>query len=385
MVMEVPTRPASRRGSWLDRFIPRPLRAEPGTLYRSRLFVSLWFVVVCLASGSALGFSFLSPKALGSYNLPVFVGSLLLYTATSYAFYFSYSLRLAVHGLMMSVMFAVFGVALILVLKYQLLTFMLLPVPVIAFILGGRWSGVFWTLMMVALQILLIYLFSNGYGASFDFGVINPVIGRNADLAVNVMVIGLVIASCITYEIIVARLQAELELEKSHFVHLANHDPLTELPNRLAFESYTRNLMAQSDKLGQRFTLIYMDVDNFKQVNDSFGHLAGDELLKEVASRLRQAVRDEDYVARLSGDEFAMVIPGLGKDALASRRIEKLRRHLQQDIAVGEGNYRPSASFGKVVYPRDAQTYEELLGAADLAMYSYKGRSKVPPAAQGCA
>ena len=157
---------------------------------------------------------------------------------------------------------------------------------------------------------------------------------------------------------------------------LAHRDPLTGLPNRRLFEDRLEIALAQAHRYRHRVALIYVDLDRFKQVNDGFGHAAGDELLKEVAERLGASVREGDTVARLGGDEFTLLLPGIhyAEDlaAISRKLVESLRRpfHLQgRDVHV-------TASGGISLYPEDGEDGEALLKSADTAMYRAKERGR---------
>ncbi|HKZ30757.1 MAG TPA: EAL domain-containing protein, partial [Vicinamibacteria bacterium] len=157
---------------------------------------------------------------------------------------------------------------------------------------------------------------------------------------------------------------------------LAHRDPLTGLPNRRLFEDRLEIALAQAHRYRHRVALIFVDLDRFKQVNDGFGHAAGDELLKEVAERLGASVREGDTVARLGGDEFTLLLPGIhyAEDlaAISRKLVESLRRpfHLQgRDVHV-------TASGGISLYPEDGEDGEALLKSADTAMYRAKERGR---------
>jgi len=157
---------------------------------------------------------------------------------------------------------------------------------------------------------------------------------------------------------------------------LAHRDPLTGLPNRRLFEDRLEIALAQAHRYRHRVALIFVDLDRFKQVNDGFGHAAGDALLKEVAERLGASVREGDTVARLGGDEFTLLLPGIhyAEDlaAISRKLVESLRRpfNLQgREVHV-------TASGGISLYPEDGEDGEALLKSADTAMYRAKERGR---------
>ena len=155
---------------------------------------------------------------------------------------------------------------------------------------------------------------------------------------------------------------------------LADHDPLTKVYNRRRFEADLDKILRRATRYGHGGALLYLDIDEFKLVNDTGGHSAGDELLCLVAKRMRESRRATDLPARLGGDEFAMVLDET--DAEGAKRVaEKLVRGLSSiTIPLGDSLHRVSVSLGMVLYPQHGQTVQELLTNADLAMYHAKRR-----------
>jgi diguanylate cyclase (GGDEF)-like protein len=154
--------------------------------------------------------------------------------------------------------------------------------------------------------------------------------------------------------------------------HLALYDVLTDLPNRVLFSDRLHHAVSMAARRRGSFCLLMLDLDRFKEVNDSLGHLAGDQLLKQVASRLTEALRESDTVARLGGDEFA-VISGFDIEVdnavLAARKI---LRTLAKPFSLGETAVKISASVGIARYPDHGQDAETLVRHADIAMYAAK-------------
>ncbi|WP_057833059.1 bifunctional diguanylate cyclase/phosphodiesterase [Colwellia sp. TT2012] len=163
------------------------------------------------------------------------------------------------------------------------------------------------------------------------------------------------------------RKQAEQQLK-----HLALHDPLTGLPNRLLFQDRLQQAIALAKRHGHKFAVFFMDLDNFKIINDTMGHEVGDELLKEVALRLSETGRDMDTVARLGGDEFAFIINKIDTIADAVNFAQRFNKLLKTPIEVNGNNINIGSSIGVTIYPDDADNSEELLRNADIAMYQAK-------------
>lgn len=176
-----------------------------------------------------------------------------------------------------------------------------------------------------------------------------------------------------------------LEAANRQLRHLASHDVLTGLPNRMLLEDRITQAIAQAERQSHQFALLVIDLDRFKLINDSLGHRAGDDLLREVAQRLKKAVRAIDTTARLGGDEFVILLGGpvTQQEALevGARSIEVMEpaiRLLGIDVHV-------SPSIGIALYPRDGASVDALLARADAAMYSAKqrGRNNVQCYAEG--
>lgn len=161
------------------------------------------------------------------------------------------------------------------------------------------------------------------------------------------------------------------------FEFLATHDELTDLPNRTLFLDRIHQAITRAERQGSTFAVLFIDIDNFKPVNDSHGHQAGDQLLREIASRLRLCTRAIDTIARFGGDEFVLLIDEatLVEANLAAVRI---REHLQHPITVDTQQVQVSASIGISLYPGDGMDAQTLLKKADTAMYQAKevGKNK---------
>ena len=172
---------------------------------------------------------------------------------------------------------------------------------------------------------------------------------------------------------ITARKQLEVELRasKEHLKHLANHDPLTDLPNRRCFQEFVEATVARHAGAGRSFHLALLDVDTFKEINDSFGHHAGDQLLQTVAARLTAHCPRDGFIARLGGDEFGIILSD-ASPAAAAAILEGILQSLRQPIEIGVNTRRSSASLGVAIFPRDGRNSEALLKAADLALYHAK-------------
>src|SRR5690606_14133479 len=157
---------------------------------------------------------------------------------------------------------------------------------------------------------------------------------------------------------------------------LANFDALTRLPNRRLFRDRLTHEVANAQRRNSTFALLFIDLDRFKQVNDFFGHDAGDELLVQAARRIKRCVRDADTVARLGGDEFTVILGDLHNTDHIEQLVQKLLDALAQPFSLGSEKAFLTASVGIAVYPDDARTAEELIRKADQAMYAAKTAGK---------
>ena len=179
--------------------------------------------------------------------------------------------------------------------------------------------------------------------------------------------------------------QLQLEIEERRRVekqirHMATHDSLTGLGNRVLFLEHLGREASYIDRHGGQFALLFIDIDGFKAVNDGYGHITGDHLLVAIANRLRSAVRQEDIVARLSGDEFAVIIAPIASLESAEHKAQDIVQLLSEPYALSPGDQsisvKVSASVGVAVYPHHTDVPTELVRLADKAMYEVKQSGK---------
>jgi diguanylate cyclase (GGDEF)-like protein len=168
--------------------------------------------------------------------------------------------------------------------------------------------------------------------------------------------------------------RAERELE-----HRANHDSLTGLVNRHCLRTELQAAIDHAANEGGGLSLLYIDLDGFKRVNDRGGHAVGDRLLRELAGRMQQGVGQNDLVARVGGDEFVVLLPDC-RDVQAAREVgDSLRARLTAPYRLPEGLFQLDASIGMATFPADGADAEALLRHADRVMYAAKhdGRTRV--------
>lgn len=174
--------------------------------------------------------------------------------------------------------------------------------------------------------------------------------------------------------------QEELKQRKQledEFRHKALHDTLTHLPNRVLFSDRLEQAIKKKKRKKQaEFAVFYLDLDNFKQVNDTFGHTEGDRVLEIVAKRLSSIIRTEDTVSRFGGDEFLMLVEGIGDITVAELFVGKIQTHISRPISICNHQIQISCSVGYTVSSQGLKTCQEYIDTADQYMYSVKNLNK---------
>lgn len=173
---------------------------------------------------------------------------------------------------------------------------------------------------------------------------------------------------------ITGKVIAEQKLQKSHsdLDYLAHHDPVTQLSNRIMFHVHLDHAINVARREKSGFAVLFLDLDDFKKINDSLGHMAGDELLQILARRFSRTLRDSDLIARFGGDEFAfLVVPASSHDEV-STVANKVLSEARKPFDLARGRYNLSASIGISLFPGDAGDVDTLIQHADLAMYHAK-------------
>jgi len=170
-----------------------------------------------------------------------------------------------------------------------------------------------------------------------------------------------------THEDITERWRAEKQV-----AHMACHDALTDLPNRILFREELETAIKRADRSGEHVAVLYLDLDHFKDVNDSLGHSFGDDLLRAVADRLRACLRASDTVARLGGDEFAVIQSAMDQPQAAATLASRICRSIKAPFEIGVHQVVVDVSIGVSIAPKDGVEPDELLKNADLALYGAK-------------
>jgi diguanylate cyclase (GGDEF)-like protein/PAS domain S-box-containing protein len=160
--------------------------------------------------------------------------------------------------------------------------------------------------------------------------------------------------------------------ETEHLRHIAQYDQLTGIPNRYLLLDRIDHLIAQYERNNTAFTLLYFDLDKFKQMNDDNGHSFGDQVLKTVAERINCHIRKSDMVARIGGDEFVVLLENTGKHSDIETAIKTITNAINQGIIIDGKTLTVDCSIGRAIYPKDGSDSDKLLSHADKDMYNIK-------------
>jgi diguanylate cyclase (GGDEF)-like protein len=169
---------------------------------------------------------------------------------------------------------------------------------------------------------------------------------------------------------------AERKLLEEQICYVANHDDLTGLPNRVLFRDRLETARSQAARNKKKLAILFVDLDGFKAVNDTYGHQAGDKLLQQVSVRLQATVRQSDTVARIGGDEFVVLLNNIDNIEDAEPVALKILESFKQAILVEGHSTKIGGSLGIAVYPDHSEDTEKLIAYADSAMYRIKKTGK---------
>ena len=356
----------------IDKYIPVSLKRNYETQYRARVFftvvalyslmlllieVWLFFIASTTDKGRILG-SIILGLMFAGYLLAIFIARIIS------------SLSLPAH---LTVGITTIGIACgILVsggpLHAPAIAMNILPI-IMAFILIGKRAGLVWTQIILTIHVALIV--ASAYGVTF-IQLLPPHMLPSQHLAHWLITYTAMIGLMFIFDSLNTRLKAERDAERLRFEHLASHDPLTNLANRLQFDISLNKSMNRGDRHQKMIALFYIDLDDFKPVNDELGHDAGDIVLKEISSRLEANVRNMDTVARLGGDEFGIIFEDISDISRLGPMADKLLKAIAKPIKQLDSKPAVNASIGIAVYPLHTNTKEELVRFADMAMYNAK-------------
>jgi diguanylate cyclase (GGDEF)-like protein len=267
--------------------------------------------------------------------------------------------------------------ALVLVLSMLVLTRLMMqyidllrPAEVVLFVLlpGVLWAALRFSVIGASLAIFLSALIVLGVGVVSFGGLTGATTPRDV-FALQISMMTMSLGGLFVSAALAERRYSEMRLDM-----LANHDPLTGLPNRSYFQDFLGHALARAQRDRSQVSLLFIDLDRFKHINDTQGHVVGDQVLRIVADRLGKQLRADDFVARLGGDEFAVILTHPPASRAASRVARKLIKALAESFKLDQRRYAISASIGISVYPDDGLDANTLLRQADLAMYQAKQR-----------
>lgn len=244
------------------------------------------------------------------------------------------------------------------------------PAEIVLFVLlpGVLWAALRFSVTGASLAIFLAALIVLGVSA-VSFGGFAGVAMPREVFALQISMVTMALGGLFVSAALTERRYSEMRLDM-----LANHDPLTGLPNRSYFHDFLGHALARAQREKFQVSLLFIDLDRFKHINDSQGHEVGDQVLRVVANRLDELLRADDFVARLGGDEFAIILMHPPASRAASGVARKLLKALAEPFKLERRRYTVSASIGISVFPDDGLDANTLLRQADLAMYQAKQR-----------
>lgn len=254
-------------------------------------------------------------------------------------------------------------------LEAAVTTPLILAMPVLGFLIAGKQWGIFWA--VASGLSMAVFFIADRMGVTFP-----DVLGEDVRILTYFMVweMALVmISACLyVYESQLQALSKKVEAQTERFAYQATHDQLTGLCNRDLFASHAHKAIQFALAENVKAAIIYIDLDDFKPINDTHGHHIGDEVLKISAQRLRQAVRSSDSVARLGGDEFAVLLHGAINRSVIAAVAEKILVSLRGQMEVDGLSLQVAASIGVIIIPDDGTRLDLVLKLADGAMYQAK-------------
>lgn len=359
---------------WLDKLVPVNKMASSDDLYRARVLVGIILTYISLLLIGATFFGLFTPLG-AQYKTITYVITLcpaLLFIAVLNDY------RLRGHHNLASNLAVAVAYILIFVGIYisggpflSPANYMLPVVPLLGFCFMGIRAGIVWAIIVFLTELTLFLMSFSGF--EFPYIVDQSAIHLNESIDWSIAFVAIA-AIGFVYESMHIKLKRELVNERQRYQFMASHDPLTRLPNRVLFNDRFETALTRAERDGNNVALLYIDLDGFKPINDSYGHNVGDLVLQEIASRLQFVFRKSETVARLGGDEFAVILEGV--DDLSSLAIvrKRLCESITKTIRVENHEVHVGLSIGEALYPRDGKFSQELLVAADKAMYENKNQ-----------
>ena len=248
---------------------------------------------------------------------------------------------------------------------------LLLLVPVMAGIVGSISIAILWSALVLAFWAGMFVAEQNGYAFLQIIKPDNYTIAMlNAYFAMGISVVSVILI----YAEMNKSLRHNLQESNRELAHLSSHDQLTRLPNRRFYDQRMDLALRRASDRQSMAALLILDLNDFKKINDTYGHGTGDKLLVTVAERIQATLRETDLVARLGGDEFAAVLEDVRSTEQVTRIAHKLSQAIEQPVSVRQLQLQFSASIGVAIFPLDGRQKAELEEKADKAMYQAKKR-----------
>lgn len=222
---------------------------------------------------------------------------------------------------------------------------------------------------------MLEYLSQVKNGSAHHFEI--PILKQNGDLRyLNITNIPILVKNKIVGIFGIGQDITENKKSEEKIKYLAYHDSLTSLPNRASFEENLNAAIEEAKKKNEMFAVMFLDLDRFKMINDTLGHAMGDQLLVSVSKRLQECIRENDRLARLSGDEFTILVRGISSIKDAEQIAQTILTAFTQPFYIDNHEIRNTVSIGIALFPSDGTSTETLMKHADIAMYSVKENGK---------
>lgn len=248
---------------------------------------------------------------------------------------------------------------------------LLILAPAMAGIVGSVALSASWGLLIIAFWVCVLQAERHG------FQFVQIIVPANYSMAMMMAYTALaisVVSVIIIYAEMNKALRTSLQETNSELEHLSSHDQLTRLPNRRFYDERIALALQRAAEHGGMTGLLFMDLNEFKNINDTYGHGAGDKLLVAVAQRIQNSLRETDLVARLGGDEFVAVLEDVKSPEEITRLAHKLSQAIEQPLYVRQQILNFSCSIGVAIFPIDGRQQHELEDKADKAMYLAKKR-----------
>jgi len=248
---------------------------------------------------------------------------------------------------------------------------LMLLVPVAAAIAGNVYIAMIWSVAVLAFWSAMVVAERSGI---VFLQIIKPE-NHSAGMPTAYAALAMSVVSLIlVYAEMNKRLRTSLQASNIELAHLSTHDQLTGLPNRRFYDKRFTQALHRAAERGELMGLFFIDLNDFKEINDTYGHGAGDKLLVAVAQRLHSSLRETDLIARLGGDEFAVVLEDIRSTDELTRIAHKLSQAIEQPVSVRQLELKFGASIGLAIFPIDGRQKQELEEQADKAMYYAKQR-----------